>query len=166
MAAHTLFSDSQSRLVARVLNNSLKPKLLSVNLLLSMAEPVQCLSGTGCEPDNWLFADSNACCDLMLFDESAVPVSSCLQPAMVPTVGTELLASSVSAATSDALDPDSSTSSAGDQSDHIDSLLCSLPSDLTHDQRDLDPEIDRVGRSSRSFDVGVELSQKSRRKLS
>jgi len=30
----------------------------------------------------------------------------------------------------------------------------------------LDPEIDRVGRSSRSFDVGVELSQKSRRKLS
>jgi len=30
----------------------------------------------------------------------------------------------------------------------------------------LDPEIDRVGRSSRSFDVGVELSRKSRRKLS
>ena len=30
----------------------------------------------------------------------------------------------------------------------------------------LDPEIDRVNRSSRSFDVGVELSQKSQRKLS
>ena len=30
----------------------------------------------------------------------------------------------------------------------------------------LDPEIDRVGRLSRSFDVGVELSRKSRRKLS
>ena len=30
----------------------------------------------------------------------------------------------------------------------------------------VDPEIDRIHRSTRSFDVGVELSQKSRRKLS
>jgi len=52
MAARTLFSDSQSQLVARVLNNLLKPKSFSANLLLSMAEPVQCLSGTGCELDN------------------------------------------------------------------------------------------------------------------
>ena len=64
MAAHTLFSNSQSQLVARVLNNSLKPKMLSANSLLSMAEPVQCLSGTGCEPNDSLFADSNACCYL------------------------------------------------------------------------------------------------------
>jgi len=47
MAARTLFSDLQSQLVARVLNNSLKPKSLRANSLLSMAEPVQCLSGTG-----------------------------------------------------------------------------------------------------------------------
>jgi len=31
MAARTLFSDSQSQLVARVLNNLLKPKTLSAN---------------------------------------------------------------------------------------------------------------------------------------
>ena len=39
MAACTLFSDSQSQLVARVLNNLLKPKSLQENSLLSMAEP-------------------------------------------------------------------------------------------------------------------------------
>jgi len=68
MAAHTLFSDSQSQLVARVLNNS-KPKMLSANSLLSMAEPVQCLSSTGCRSIDSVFADSNACCDPMLSDE-------------------------------------------------------------------------------------------------
>jgi len=136
MAAHTLFSDSQSQLMAHVLNNSPKPKTLSANSLLSMAEPVQCLSGTGCEPTDSLLADSDACCDSMLFDESAVPASSSLQPAMVPMDGAELLVSSVSAATSDATDPDSLTSPSGDQQDHIDSLLRSLPSDLTSDQRD------------------------------
>jgi len=122
MAARTLFSDSQSQLVAHVLNSSLKPKTLSANLLLSTAEPVQCLSGTGCEPDNLVFADSNACCDSMLSDESVMPVSSCLQPAMVPTDGTELCTSSVSAATSDVTDPDTSTSPSGDELEHIDSL--------------------------------------------
>jgi len=136
MAARTLFSDSQSHLMARVLNNSLKPKTLSANLLLSMAELVQCLSGTGHGPTDSLLADSDAHCDSMLFDESAVPVSSSPQPAMVPTDGAELLASSVSAATSDATDPDSSTSASGDQQDHIDSLLRNLPLDLTPDQRD------------------------------
>jgi len=75
MAAHTLFSDLQSLLVARVLNNSLKPKTLTANSLLSMAKPVQCLSGTGCEPTDSLFADDNACCDSSLSDESALPVS-------------------------------------------------------------------------------------------
>jgi len=136
MATRTLFSDSQSQLVARVLNNSLKPKSLSANSLLSMAEPVQCLSGTSCKPDNLLLADSNAWCDSMLSDESVVPVLSSLQPAMVPTDGTELCESSVSAATSDATDPDSSTSPSGDQLDHIDGLLRSLPLDLIPDQRD------------------------------
>ena len=46
MAAHTLLSDSQSHLVARVLNNSLKPITLKANSFLSTAEPVQCLSGS------------------------------------------------------------------------------------------------------------------------
>jgi len=135
MAARTLFSDSQSQLVARVLNNLLEPKSLSANSLLSMAELVQCLSNTGCELDNLMFADSNALCDCMLSDESVVPVSSSLQPATVPTDGTELCALSVSAATLDATDPESS-SSAGDEQDHISSLLRGLPSDLTHEQRD------------------------------
>jgi len=136
MAARTLFSDSQSLLVARVLNNSLKPKTLSANSLLSMAEPVQCLPGTGCEPSDSLSADGNAWCDSSLSDESALLVSPGLQPEMVSTDETELLASSVSAATSDVLASDSSTSPSGDQLEHIDSLLCSLPLDLTPDQRE------------------------------
>jgi len=52
----------------------------------------------------------------------------------VLTDGTKLLTSSVSASTSDALASDSSTSPSGDQLEHIDSLLCSLPLDLTPDQ--------------------------------
>jgi len=79
MAARTLFSDSQSQLVARILNNSLKPKSLRANSLLSMAEPVQCLSSTGnCELSNSLFADSDVLSDLVLQDESVMPVSSSL----------------------------------------------------------------------------------------
>jgi len=74
MAARTLFSNSQSLLVACVLNNLLKPKTLSANSLLNMAEPVQCLSGTGCKPYDSLFADGNARCDSLLCDESALPV--------------------------------------------------------------------------------------------
>ena len=47
MTAHTLFSDSQPRLVARVLNNSCDDKVLPADTFLGMAEPVQCLSGDG-----------------------------------------------------------------------------------------------------------------------
>jgi len=59
MAARTLFSDSQSQLVARILNNSLKPMSLRANSLLSTAEPVQCLSSSSSvDLSNFLFADS------------------------------------------------------------------------------------------------------------
>jgi len=83
MAARTLFSDSQSQLVACVLNNLLEPKSLRANFFLSMAEPVQCLSDTGnCELSNSVFADSNDSSDFVLHDESPMPVSSSLRPAM------------------------------------------------------------------------------------
>jgi len=101
-----------------------------------MAEPIQCLSGTGCEPSDSLLADGNACCDSLLLDESASPVSPGLLPEMVSMDGTELLAPSVSAMISDALASDSSNSPSGDQLEHIDSLLCNLPLDLTADQRE------------------------------
>jgi len=79
MAACTLFSNLQSQLVPRILNNSLKPKSLRVNSRLSMAEPVQCLSGTGdCELSNSLFVDSDDSSDGVLFGESVMPVSSSL----------------------------------------------------------------------------------------
>jgi len=87
IATRTLFSDSQSLLVAHVLNNSLKPKTLSANSLLSLAEPVQCLSGTGCEPSDLLLVDGNAHCDSSLSDESALPVTPGLQAEMVSTDG-------------------------------------------------------------------------------
>jgi len=41
-----------------------------------------------------------------------------------------------------------------------------MPSDEDQAMATVDPEIDRVGRSSRSFDIGVELSRKRQRKLS
>jgi len=70
MTAHTLFSDSQTQLVTRVLNSSHKDKSLSANSFLSMAEPVQCLSGTGCEPTSLMFDGSSFSCDTLLSDES------------------------------------------------------------------------------------------------
>jgi len=74
MTARTLFSDTQPQLVAHVLNNSLKDKSLSANSFLSMAEPVQCLSGTGYEPASLLFGGSSSHCDSMLSEESILPV--------------------------------------------------------------------------------------------
>ena len=50
MTAHTLFSNSQPQLVARVLNNSSEDKVLSADTFLSMAEPVQCLSDGSHKP--------------------------------------------------------------------------------------------------------------------
>ena len=74
MAARTLLSDSQSQLVARVLNNSLKPMLLRANSFLSTAEPVQCLSGSSsANLSNFLFADSGNSSDFALHDESVMP---------------------------------------------------------------------------------------------
>jgi len=107
MAARTLFSDSQSQFVACILNNALKPKSLHANSLFSMAEPVQCLSGTGdCELSNSLFVDSGDSNDFVLHDESVMPVSSTLRPTMVQTDGTELRTSTVSSTIADSTDPD------------------------------------------------------------
>jgi len=73
-----------------------------------MAEPVQCLSGTGnCELNNSLFADSDVSSDLVLPDESVVPLSSSLRPTMAQTDGTELCASTVSSTTAEATDSNS-----------------------------------------------------------
>jgi len=66
MAARTLFSDSQSQFVARILNNSLKPKSL------------QCLSGTGNELKGSLFVDGDDSSDSVSLDESVMPVLSSL----------------------------------------------------------------------------------------
>ena len=53
---------------------------------------------------------------------------------MAHTDGTELHTSTFSTATADMMDPDSSTLPAGGPHDHIDSLLHSLPSDLSDEQ--------------------------------
>ena len=99
MAARTLFSYSQSLLVARVLNNSFKAAKLFANSLLSTAEPVQCLSGSGCEPPDSFAIDSDAWCASSLFDDSTSPVLPVPPPAMAPADETDCLASSVAAAT-------------------------------------------------------------------
>jgi len=135
MTARTLFSDTQPQLVAHILNNSLHDKSLSANSFLSMAEPVQCLSGTGYEPAILMFNSSSSNCDTMLFEESALPVLSSPPSTLVSTDGTELRASSITAATVEATASGSSPSSSEGQLDHIESLLCSLPNDLTLDQK-------------------------------
>jgi len=105
MASRTLFSDSQSQLVARVLNNSLKPKSLRANSLLSMAEPVQCLSGSGSsELSNFLFVDSGDSSDFVLHDESVMPVFLVFDPPTAQTEETGLRASTVSSMTAGSTD--------------------------------------------------------------
>jgi len=108
MAAHTLFSDSQTQLVARILNNLLKPKTLQANSLLSMAEPVQCLSGTGYGLDNLSIAESDFLNVFVHPDELSKPVLSSLRPAMVQTNGIGLRTSTVMTPTAEVTGSDSS----------------------------------------------------------
>jgi len=136
MAESTLFSDSHYQLIAHVLNNSLQAKSLSMYSFLSMAELVQCLSGTSCHSTGLVFAESSGYCDAMLSDESALSALPSRQSATVSTDETDLRAYSVTATTSEVLFPDSSSPSSEEQVDHISSLLCNLPTDLTPEQRD------------------------------
>jgi len=70
-------------------------------------------------------------CDTMLSEELALPVSSSPLSTMVSAEGTELRTSSVSATTVEATASGSSPPSSEGQLDHIESLLRSLPDDLT-----------------------------------
>jgi len=102
-----------------------------------MAEPVQCVSGTGsAELSDFLFADGGDSSDFALYDDSVVPVSSSFRSPTMQTGETGLRASTVSSTTAALLDSDSSTSPSGDAQNDIDSLLHSLPSDLMDEQRD------------------------------
>ena len=95
---------------------------MSANSFLSMAEPVQCLSGTGYEPASLMFDGSNSNCDAVLSEESALPVSSSPLSKMMSADGTELRASSVSATTVEATASAGSSSSSPPpegQLDHI-----------------------------------------------
>ena len=122
--------------MARVLNNSPKAAQLSANSLLSTAEPVQCLSGSGCERSDSFGTDSDAWCVSSLLGDSAPSGPPVPPPVMAPADGPDCLASSVAAATRDASALDPSPSPSGDSLEHISSLLDRLPSDLTADQRE------------------------------
>jgi len=138
MAARTLFSDSQSQLVARVLNNLLQLMSLRANSFLSRAEPVQCIPGSGsADLSDVLLVDSSNSVDCVTPDESAMLVSDSLRSSQMQTEETGLRASTVSlTTTADLKDSDSSTSLSENAHDHIDNLLHSLPSDLTDEQCD------------------------------
>ena len=100
-----------------------------------MAEPLQCLSGTrSSELSTALFADSGDSSGFALHDESVLPVSSSSRPPTALTEGTVCRTSTVSSMMANPADSDSSTSLLGDGQDHIDSLLRSLPSDLSDEQ--------------------------------
>jgi len=112
MAARTLFSDSQSQLVARVLNNSLQPMSLRANSFLSTAELVQCISGSSsADLSDVLLAGSSNSVDSVTPDESDMLVSASLRSSPTQTVETGLHASTVSSTTTaDRMDSDSSAS--------------------------------------------------------
>jgi len=138
MAARTLFSDSQSQLVARVLNNSLQPISLRANSLLNTAEPLQCLSGSGsADLSDVSLVDSSNSIDCVMPDESVMLVPDSLRSSPPTTVEMGLRAATVSSTTTvDRTDSDSSDSPSENAHDHIDSLLRGLPSDLTDVQDD------------------------------
>ena len=75
MTARTLFSNTQTLLVACVLNNSTQDKTLSANSFLSMAEPVLCLSTTDCDSTSMSTDGSNPFCVAQLFKEPSLPLS-------------------------------------------------------------------------------------------
>ena len=138
MAARTLFSDSQSQLVDRVLNISLKPITLKANSLLSTAELVQCISGSGsADMSDVLLVDSSNSNDCVATDGSAMLVSDSFRSPTTTTAETWLHAATVSstmaAARADSDPPDSLSENVHD---HLDSLLRGLPPDLTDAQRD------------------------------
>ena len=157
MTTHTLFSDTQTLLVARVLNNSTQDKTLSANSFLSMAEPVLCLSNTDCDPASMSTDDNSPFCVSQLFKEPSLPAPPSLSPNPVPADGTVRLASSVSSAAVDAKASGSSPPSSEGPLDHIESLLRSLPDDLTLNQKHRAEEFIRARANvfSRSeFDIG------------
>ena len=131
MTARTLFSNTQTLLVACVLNNSTQDKTLSANSFLSMAEPVLCLSNTDCDSASMSTDDNNPFCVSQLFKEPSLPAPPSLSPNPVPADGTVRLASSVSSTAVDAKASGSSLPSPEGPLDHIESLLRSLPDDLT-----------------------------------
>jgi len=113
-----------------------KDKSLSANSFLSMAEPVQCLSGTDCHSSGLVFAETSDFCDTLLHDESVLSALPGHLSAMVSTDETDLRASSVTATTPEALLSGSSSPSSEAQLDHISSLIRNLPTDLTSKQND------------------------------
>jgi len=111
MTAHTLFSNSQPQLVARVLNNLCEDKVLSADSFLSMAEPVQCLSDDGHKPASLSAKGDKSQYDALFFGESASPVPSDSPSTQMSVGETALRASSVSTAIDEATASSSSTPS-------------------------------------------------------
>jgi len=135
MTAHTLLSDSQPQLVARVLNNSSEDKMLSADTFLSMAESILCLLDDGHKSASSMAKGDKSQYDALFLGESASPVPLGSSSSQVSADETALRAASVSTATDDATASSSSTPSTEGLQDHIESLLQRLPDDLTLDQK-------------------------------
>jgi len=79
--------------------------------------------------------DSGNLCDFVNPGDSVRPLSSSLRPPMALARGAAHCASTVSSTTAKSADSESSSSPSGEGQGHIDSLLHSLPSDLSDEQR-------------------------------
>jgi len=156
MIAHTLFSDTQPQLVARVLNNSCEDKVLATDTFLSMAEPVQCLLDGCHKPASPLAKGDQSQYDTLFLGESASLAPPCSPSSQMPVSETALRALSVSTADEVTASSSSTPSSEGTQ-DHIEGLLQCLPDDLTLDQKQRAENFirSRANVFSRSeFDIG------------
>jgi len=116
----------------------LKPITLKANSLLSTAEPVQCISGSGsADLSDVLRVDSSNSNGCVANDGSAMLVSDSFRSQLMTTAGMELRAATVSLTTAAArADPDPPDTLSENAHNHLDSLLRGLPSDLTGEQRD------------------------------
>jgi len=131
---------------------------LSANSFLSVAEPVQCLSGTErSHTSGVVFAEPADLCDSGLLDESILSAKPGCLSAMVTTDAADANAPTAAATMAKVPAAGSSSPFSEVQSDHIDSLLCNLPAEVTSEQKDRAEQLIRTYAhvfSRSEYDIG------------
>ena len=90
MAAHTLFNDTHTEFVAHVCNYLSQPRTYKADSFLSVAEPVECIPGTGKEPQNLSEVNNNTVGMSVQLGKSSEPASCDLRLSPVQNAMTGL----------------------------------------------------------------------------